>query len=77
MSIDPHLIQTIRSRVAALTAEVGVAEASRRLDVRREVLLRLAAGTQVREGSLLLVAQRLGLLAAMPTIINKGPTFTA
>lgn len=63
--------QIIRTRVTQIIGEIGLPEACRRLAVRREVLLRLASGAGVREGSLMLVAARLGLLA--PTAAMASP----
>lgn len=68
--MDP---QVVRTRIAQIQAEFGLAEASRRLNLRREVVLRLASGAPVREGTMLLAAQRLGLLSAPPLAISSTP----
>jgi hypothetical protein len=69
--------QVIRTRIAQIVAELGLSEASRRLNMKRETLLRLSGGGDVREGSMLLAAQRLGLLQSVPASIASTPSFEA
>lgn len=49
----------MRKRVSVLLASMGVRAASRLLRVNRDPLLAIAAGVPVREGTILLVQQRL------------------
>lgn len=58
--MDPTMIY---ARVAKLTSELGPAEAGRRLGIAQNTLARLASGLPVRQGTLLLAAHRLELLA--------------
>jgi len=69
--------QVVRTRISQIIAEIGLGEASRRLNLRREVLLRLAGGADVREGSMLLAAQRLGLLQSTSASLATPPSFGA
>jgi hypothetical protein len=69
--------QVIRTRIAQIVAELGLSQASRRLSMKRETLLRLSGGGAVREGSMLVAAQRLGLLHSAPATIASAPTFEA
>lgn len=64
--VDP---QVVRTRVAQIISELGVPEAGRRLQMKREQLLRLAAGADVRPGSIALAAGRLGLLVPAPMLL--------
>ena len=66
----------IYTRIAKLTAELGPAEAGRRLGIAQNTLARLAAGLPVRAGTLLLAEQRLGLLISsspLPMAISSLP----
>ena len=71
--MDSNMVYT---RVAKLTAELGPAEAGRRLGIAQNTLARLAAGLPVRQGTLLLAAQRLGLLISsspLPLALSTVP----
>lgn len=56
----------ITTIVTQLISEHGLPEAGRRLKVRPEVLSRVAAGINVHEGSMALLALRLGMLVPAP-----------
>lgn len=66
----------VRNRVSQLVAQLGPSEASRQLNMPKDMLVRIAAGVPVREASLLLAAQRLGLLISsspLPLALSTLP----
>lgn len=59
--IDPTLVL---ARAKEFTAQHGLKEAARRLNLRTDTLARLVGGMPPRKGTLVLVAHALGMLPA-------------
>ena len=53
---------TVKRAVTEMIAKFGLAETARRLDVSREIPLRVKAGHEIRLGSLTLVEQNLNTI---------------
>jgi hypothetical protein len=66
--------QEIRTRTHAAIQSLGLAEVSRRLDIKPDMLARIACGALVKKGSLALVGQalpRLEAAAAPPLALSS------
>lgn len=73
LAVEDLMNETVRSHVARLIAERGLLEASRALSIPAETLARVGSGARVREATLVLAAQRLGLLAPTPLAMSSAP----
>lgn len=58
----------MRAKVAALIAEIGVVRAAGLLGLNRSTMIALAAGVDVRPGSIALASARFAELAAAPRV---------
>lgn len=63
----------IRAQIANIVSSLGIAEATRRLQMNRGTILALAGGAAVREGTLSQAAQRLGLVGPTTMAITSTP----
>jgi hypothetical protein len=70
--------QEIRSKTHAAIQDLGLAETSRRLQLKPDTLARVACGALVKKGSLALVSQRLEMLeASTPLALATLPALIA
>ena len=70
--------QNIRSKIHAAIQDLGLAETSRRLQLKPDTLARIACGALVKAGTLALVSQRLEMLeAATPLALSTLPAVMA
>lgn len=70
--------QQIRSKTHAAIQDLGLAETSRRLQLKPDTLARIACGALVKAGSLALVRQRLEMLeAGTPLALSTVPPLVA
>ncbi len=65
----------VRAQIAQLVSTLGATAAARKLGLNRNTVMALAAGANVRAGTMAIAAQRLGLLAPPAVLaITSAPT---